>query len=268
MKKRFKSLLRKKGFTLVEVLVVLIVSSILIGIAMGMLTPVSRLMNTLKGNAHLDAVCDTANEYIRGRLQSAISVTMMKAETDDDINAIGIAAQGYTDKTDSDKTVVKAMAILKDESDSNLYRLYDFGTISNGGLSAGDSVQIGQLKAFIKNPSTANEKYAAFRKDFYENTSYSVKFSWGTHEGETVTKEDGTPEPVSTISDWIKLTSTCYRYGEQVNPDRTITFKIFGGEAELNNGGAGDGSGAMIMLYTVKNVKGYIDALPDAPAAP
>ena len=262
MKKSFRNLFNKKGLTLVEILVVFIVSSILIGIAMGMLAPVRNLMNAIKSNAHLDAVCDTANEYIRGRLQSALSVTMMKAETDDDINNIGIVAQEYTDKSDSDKTVLKALAILgekdPDDSSNTLYRLYDFGTVTNGGMSSGDVVQIGELKSYIKNPSTAYNKYSAFMNAFYENTSYSVKFSWGTHDSEAVTDDDGTYTPSSSVTDWLKITSTCYRYGEQANQERQLSFKIFGGTAEFDSSEAGDGSGAMVILYTVKDFDKYL----------
>ncbi len=267
MKKRFKRLLNKKGLTLVEILVVLVVSSILIGIAMGMLMPVKNLMNSLKGNAHLDAVCDTANEYIRGRLQNAVSVKMMKGETDDDINSIGIEAQAYLDAAGS-TTKLKALAVLgtPDPNDSTvtLYQLYDFGTIVNGGTASPTDpvVQISELKGYIKNPQTAQVNYGAFRTHFYENASYSVTFSWGdTHEAE-VTKEDGTADTPITVTDWLKVTSTCFKNGEQTNQERNLSFKIFGGSVQFDDGKAGDGSGAMVILYTVKDIDAILTATP------
>lgn len=257
MRKRIKRLFGKKGLTLVEVLVVLVVSSILLGIAMGMLRPVSSLLNTLKGNAHLDAVCDTANEYMRGRLQTALSVTMIKA---DNAESVGAAAENCL-ATAGSNIKLRAIGILANEAgsaDAGLYRIYDFGVIGDSGIS------VSQLKSYIQNPSTAYEDYAAFRKEFYESTSYSVKFGWGDKKEVEVTKEDGTTDNV-TVTDWLKMTSICYRNGEQVNPERSLYFKIFGGSFQFEDGEAGDGSGAMVILYTVRDVEEIISSLPASP---
>lgn len=248
MRKRIKRLFGKKGLTLVEVLVVLVVSSILLGIAMGMLRPVSSLLNTLKGNAHLDAVCDTANEYMRGRLQTALSVTMVKA---DNAESVGAAAENCL-ATAGSNIKLRAIGILPNEA--GLYRIYDFGVIGDSGIS------VSQLKSYIQNPPTAYEDYAAFRNEFYESTSYSVKFTPGEKKEVEVTKEDGTTDNV-TVTDWLKMTSICYRNGEQVNPERSLYFKIFGGSFQFEDGEAGDGSGAMVILYTVRDVHEIINSL-------
>ncbi len=255
MRKRIKRLFGKKGLTLVEVLVVLVVSSILLGIAMGMLRPVSSLLNTLKGNAHLDAVCDTANEYMRGRLQTALSVTMLKA---DDPEKVKKAAEDCISAAGSN-VKLRAIGVLDaDKSTAELYRIYDFGTIGDSGIS------VDQLKGYITDPSTAYNDYAAFRNEFYEGTSYSVSFGWGEEkEMEGGTKADGTPDTIK-VTDWLKVTSACEKNGERSNQERSLYFRIFGGSVQFESGEAvvKNGSGAMVILYTVRDVQEIIEALP------
>lgn len=151
MKQRFKLLLNKKGLTLVEILVVLVVSSILIGIAMGMLMPVRRLMNTLKGNAHMDAACNTVNEYIRGSLQSAVAVNILtypdaKSNWADNYH-YNLAAQESIKKAwadfskeykASDGYRLKAIGIMQNYNED--YRLFDFGDVTEIHYSWGGSL--------------------------------------------------------------------------------------------------------------------------------
>lgn len=140
MKNRIKLLINKRGLTLVEIIVVLLVSSILIGIAMGMLAPTRRLMNAIKGNAHMDALCDTVNEYIRGSLQGATSVCVIpytKIESD----PVKKQWEDYTKKyTKADGYVVKALGIL--ENYPGDFRLYDFGDVSAINYSWGTSFHL------------------------------------------------------------------------------------------------------------------------------
>lgn len=143
MKKSFKNLLNKKGLTLVEIIVVLLVSSILIGIAMGMLTPVKRLLNTLKGNAHMDAACDTVNEYIRGSLQSATSVCIIPYSSlnNEAVEAVKKQWGDYTKKYTKDKGyIVKALGVM--ENYNGDFRLYDFGDVSAINYSWGDTLHL------------------------------------------------------------------------------------------------------------------------------
>lgn len=153
MKNKFKRLLKKKGFTLAEIIVVLLVSSMLIAIAMGMLAPVRRLMNTLKANAHMDAACDTVNEYIRGTLQSATSVCIIPYS---DLDTVKEQWGEYTKKyTKADGYMVKALGIM--ENYNGDFRLYDFGDVSVINHSWGDSLHLssaGESDAGTK-PGTA-----------------------------------------------------------------------------------------------------------------
>lgn len=138
MKQRFKRLLNKKGLTLVEILVVLVVSSILIGIAMGMLTPVTRLMQSLKGNAHMDAACNTVNEYIRGSLQNATSVCIIPYSNVDTVKS----QWGEYTKKYNKASGYKVMALGVMENYNGDFRLYDFGDVTTINYSWGDTLHL------------------------------------------------------------------------------------------------------------------------------
>lgn len=126
MRNRIKLLLRKKGFTLVEMLVVLVVSSILLGIAMGMLRPVTSLLNTLKGNAHMDAVSNTGNEYIRGCMEKAVAVSVVPYSK---LNDLKDSWKDFTTEyTKADGYSVRAIGVMGNYNGD--FRIYDFGEVN------------------------------------------------------------------------------------------------------------------------------------------
>lgn len=126
MKKFYKLLLSKKGFTLVEILVVLIVASILLICATGMLAPVNNLLNSVKGNAHMDATCDTINEYMRGTLEKAEKICIIPYSQ---IDTLKSQWKTYTDSYNaSNGYEVRAMGVM--ENYNGDFRLYDFGDVT------------------------------------------------------------------------------------------------------------------------------------------
>ncbi|MBD5104556.1 MAG: prepilin-type N-terminal cleavage/methylation domain-containing protein [Ruminococcaceae bacterium] len=144
MKKRLKRLLNKKGLTLVEILVVLIITSILLACAMGMLTPVNNLMNSIKGNAHMDTMCDTVNEYIRGSMEKAEAVSIIifpdtNADwSDSDDTAYMLDAQNkimnaWVDLSDKYKASegyqLRALGVMQNYNKD--FRLFDFGDVTD-----------------------------------------------------------------------------------------------------------------------------------------
>ena len=163
MKKRLKRLLNNKGLTLTELIVAMFLTSVILSIAVGMLAPVKNLMNTLKGNAHMDAVSATVEEYIRGTVQAATSLKFVvlnddntvKAETKDDVK-----------KFFTDHKKVRAIAILNDGLSEIKYRLYDFGQLEGDGYTV--------LEDRLKNKN--QKEYAVFLEPFYEGTSCAVEF--------------------------------------------------------------------------------------------
>lgn len=126
MKKILKRLLNRKGLTLVEILVVLVVTSILLACAMGMLTPVNNLLNSMKSNAHMDTMCDTANEYIRGELERAEKICVIPYSN---LDSVKNQWKTYTDSYNaSNGYSVRALGVM--ENYNSDFRLYDFGDVT------------------------------------------------------------------------------------------------------------------------------------------
>lgn len=143
MKKFYKRILNKKGLTLVEILVVLIVTSILLACAMGMLAPVNNLLNSIKSNAHMDTMCDTVNEYIRGSLEKAEAVSIIiypdrtASWSDADDSAYMIDAENkirnaWVNFSDQYKAAegyqLRALGIMHNYNGD--FRLFDFGDVT------------------------------------------------------------------------------------------------------------------------------------------
>lgn len=142
MKIFYKRILSKNGFTLVELLVVLIVSSILILCATGMMMPVRNLLNTSKSNAHMDTACDTINEYVRKSVEKAdaIGVVLFPDENIEDWstewvyvdNANKMIRKAYADFSQnykaSDGYQIRALGIMQNYNKD--FRLFDFGDVT------------------------------------------------------------------------------------------------------------------------------------------
>lgn len=275
MEKRLKRLLGKKGLTLVEILVVLVVSSILLGIAMGMLMPVTRLMNSLKGNAHMDATCNTVNEYIRGSLQGATSISIYTYPddgTDIDGAAMNTQWEAYQAKAQAEGYKVKALAVLRNYNDD--YRLYDFGDVTN--LSDprffwGASFHPTSLKLLVDNRDGGgrganglnfNEfhRFDAFNEEFYSNgadggeVNYSFQMYFGSTD-KAIDELDDDGNVIGTINgvNYLTVKSQIFkRTGrnwfdfsegvlhkdatfEPTNQLRSLSFKLFNGNAIIDS---------------------------------
>lgn len=247
MKKRLKRLLSRKGLSLVEVLVVLIISSILILCATGMMTPTNGLMNTMKSNAHLDVVCDTANEYIRRRMQNAIAVSIIGYDSSDSstLTAMQQQVHDYAAKTTTDYELkVNAIAILKNPD--GYYRLYDFENVTESGISS-------LISGAGTSGSTSEGDYGVFNPDFYENTSYVMTFTNDTlnpvykkdSDGNFVKDADGNPVVDYNTTNWIKVTSQSFREDGSggwtlANQPKTLSYKVFGGNVDFKTNAATD----------------------------
>ncbi len=222
MKIFYKRILNKKGLTLVEILVVLIVASVLLLCATGMLAPVNNLLNSVKGNAHMDAMCNTANEYIRGMVEKASKISIMPfphaTETayalpsDPKIDALNNQFNDYRNALNAGEEI-RAFAVMNNYPGD--FRLYDFGTICKVNESDGTKTNISDLNWGL--PATDMQTFAdllserdgggedkggknwndfhkfdAFNDDFYSNGapggagySYQVAFETKTSGGDT-----------------------------------------------------------------------------------
>lgn len=258
MKKGIKRLIGKKGLTLVEILVVLVVSSILIGCAMGMFMPINNLLNATKADAHLDSACNTINEFIRASVQNARYLSVMP------VGSVSSKLTDYQNLVSADSTLkIKALAVLKssDANDPNQnYRLYSYDSVSN----ASD----------FNNPSDQNN--GVFLPAFYENSSYVFTFS-----ATTDTVGDVSDPNSYTTASYIRLNSIFLKKdsatstGKPTSQEKSLTFKILNGN--VNFGGNTSGSyvnpsgyydlnaygDGIVILYVVKDIDGYYSSLPN-----
>lgn len=251
MKNFFKPILNKKGLTLAEILVVLFISSVILVITANLMKPVQNLLNSVRSNAHIETLCDTANEFIRSSVQTANDVTVFRLDdtaesgdiSDESLNAVDAKLTEYK----KDGYNVKAIAVLKNSKGSKgMYRVYDFGVISAT-----------SMKDLLQNPSDDD---ALFNEAFYENTSFKLTM--------------GTNDPTSK-SNWVNLSSRCYyatntnvvKEGDYANRDRALSFKLLQGtvrdeaaakDAEGNYTKDADGKyvqkpgDSFVILYQVK----------------
>lgn len=200
MKKLFKRLLNNKGLTLTELIVALFLTSVILAIAVGMLAPVKDLMNTLKSNAHMDTMCATANEYVRGTLQTARNVTIIRLDGQNGINPTNKSTMEGA--LNSNTKVLAVLDIKAGTGDEPVYRVFDF---SDGVSSYSD------LADRITNASNAYktlaEQYGAFNEPYYENTSFVTEF-------------------YNSSSGWLQVASQCYRDGEAINQKHVLNFKL------------------------------------------
>lgn len=223
MKKTVNLIRRKAGTSLAEVLVALLISSILMGIAFGMMSTFTRFAATIKTNAHMDAMCDTANEYMRSLLQSATAISVKKIG----INDADIVNQAAAYSTAAD-SVSKAILIRKNTEGK--LRIYDMG-----------KVNLSTFSSAISGPISDND-YGLFREAFYEGTSFNV----------SVTSSGGV----------VSITSQCLIYDtgtETVkNQPRTLQFNINGSIAsDIIDGD--DLSNGIAVLYQVNDYDIILD---------
>ncbi len=132
MKENIKRLYGKKGVTLVELIVVMAVAAILFGIAMGILQPVTALMNSLKSNAQLDTMSNVGNEYIRGCMEKAVAVSVLPYSKLDELKESW--KNITTEYTKAKGFSVRAIGIMGNYNGD--FRIYDFGEVNEIGGSA------------------------------------------------------------------------------------------------------------------------------------
>ena len=219
MKKRLKKIFNKKGVTLVELLVVLVITAIMMTIAFNMFQITNNLMTSIKSNAHLDTLCDIVNEYVRESIDSASAISVFEYKDEEEVkDKISAKVSAYRAGASTNKEFVKAIAVLKDDSTGReFYRLYDFGDITATGVDI-----MGMLAA-------PTSDYAMFNEAFYENTSFNASIS--------MNKEAGSAKRLILSSQCFNYTdsSTTIDKAEEANQPRTISFNLL--NSNVNPGG-------------------------------
>lgn len=209
MKKNIKRIFNKKGLTLVEILVVLLVSSIILAIAMNMMGPVNNLMNSVRSNAQMDMMCDSANEYIRGKIQAAESLKIYRLTEQNMLPGSGGAVPAVSD------VYVIAVLNVKSSASTPEYRIFDFGRVASG-----DEIMT-LINESVLNIGNAVDKYAVFNEAFYQDSSYAVEILNG---------ESG--------KKWLEIHSQCQRIDdgevEIINQIRALKFKLLNSFASVD----------------------------------
>lgn len=265
MKKRLKWIFGKKGLTLVEILVVLIVASVLLLCATGMLSPVNNLLNSVKSNAHMDTACNTVNEYIRGMLEKSEAVSIIPySKFNNDPATVRNEWKTYTDEyTPAKGYEVRAVGIL--ENYNGDFRLYDFGKVNNIDYSWGTSFTVktsndginpgNAFVSLVKNRDGGGTGsgglngndfhwFDAFNEEFYSNgASGAVNYSYEVafeSAGKTLNVDGGSINGVShlTVNTQVfKRTGKAYQGDilkfEPANQLKSISFKLLNGNATL-----------------------------------
>lgn len=170
--KFLKKILNKKGVTLVELIVVIAITAILSLAVAGLFGPSMQLVNSLKSNANMDVVGDTANRYIRNSTFAADNVTVVSFDpvaslSDLDSKQAELAANA------KDGYSVRALACING-------RLYDFGKLTSN------------VSSYIGTPGP----YRMFNEAFYAKNQYRLKVEtdgkWISLSSQC-TEADGTP---------------------------------------------------------------------------
>lgn len=162
-----KKLLKKKAFTLIEVIIAMSIMVILIVAAMSMFTPVNGIVKSLDEDTVTNAVTDTITNYVTDKMKNATTYNIKGYKTEDltknsdvSTSVAKMASVVFADKEDGE--TVYCMVL---RSTAEGYQLYDFGKLN----SVND----------YKNKATAmvgSNAYAVFNNEYYNNSRYKFTF--------------------------------------------------------------------------------------------
>lgn len=166
MLKYFLKLRRKKGFTLVELIVVVALLAIMMASIAALSGPIRKMVNRTAASADSVAANATIANYIENRLAFAANIEFVMAYNADDgsgtvVNSLFNGYQSYLSGT-KDKA---GILIFHYEEDTNYpeeshYRLYDVP------IKAGDTYNSAAIDS-----GTMNEENAVFADCFYDFSS-------------------------------------------------------------------------------------------------
>ena len=128
-----RKLLKKKAFTLIEVIIAMAIMTILIVAAMSMFNPVNGIVKSLDEDTVTNAVTDTITNYVTDKLKNASTYNIKEYKTEDltknsdvDSSVAKIASVMFADK-ELNETVY--CMILRSTAEG--YQLYDLGKLSS-----------------------------------------------------------------------------------------------------------------------------------------
>ena len=156
----------KKGFTLVELIIVMGVMGILVVAAMALFGPVSRMVNNIESDVYANNISDTVISYVTDSLSKCTTYNIDAfSALDGDKGTTGTVAYKI-DKMIADSAADTSdthCLIISKNADGN-HVLYDLGIIA--------SAEQYQLRA----SASQLEKYRVFGDDFYNGYDYVFEF--------------------------------------------------------------------------------------------
>lgn len=168
-----RKLLKKKAFTLIEVIIAMAIMTVLIVAAMSMFNPVNGIIKSLDEDTVTNAVTDTITNYVSDKMKTASTYSIK-----------GYTTENLTKNSDNDDSVAKMVNVMINDMEANEtmycmilrstsegYQLYDLGKIN----STADYIT--KSKKVVN-----NNRYAVFNSEYYNDSRY--KFSFQTTSGD------------------------------------------------------------------------------------
>lgn len=170
-----KKLLKKKAFTLIELIVALAVSFILIIGAISMFRPVQRIIGGMEENIIVNNVTDSLMTFISDRLGRSATYNIGAYTTTQLIDMANGPYHRYdvmSSVTDSDAVTSKMYCMaLKKHTDGG-YRLYDLGDVSLPEQMAQKLMKVYD-KLIV---SDEIDEYALYEDEYYGIAHHKFKF--------------------------------------------------------------------------------------------
>lgn len=233
---KIKRLLKKKAFTLIEMIVAMSIMVILVGAAMAMFNPVKSVISSLGNDMVTDNVTDTITNYLSDKLKTATTYNIA-GYTTDNLKKNSDDSNGVTNRINlmmGDMDTGETMCFIMLRATSKGYKLYDFGKITNA-----------NNYLTKMNDALSSSEYAVFEDEFYNDSRYKFTFA-------TTSSNRGT---------WCRMGVNTYdQDGEIKVSERVQTFKLLNmsllkitpsSEAELENYDYSDNLN-IVILYRIK----------------
>lgn len=234
--RKIKKLLRKKAFTLIEMIVAMSIMVILVGAAMAMFNPVKSVISSLGNDMVTDNVTDTITNYLSDKLKTATTYNIA-GYTTDNLKKNSDDSNGVTNRINlmmGDMDTGETMYCIMLRATSKGYKLYDFGKITNA-----------NNYLTKMNDALSGSEYAVFEDEFYNDSRYKFTFA-------TTSSDKGT---------WCRMGVNTYdRDGEIKVSERVQMFKLLNmsllkitpsSAAELENYDYSDNLN-IVILYRIK----------------
>lgn len=165
---KIKRLLKKKAFTLIEMIVAMSVMVILVGAAMAMFNPVKSVISSLGNDMVTDNVTDTITNYLSDKLKTATTYNIA-GYTTDNLKKNSDDSNGVTNRINlmmGDMDTGETMYCIMLRATSKGYKLYDFGKITNA-----------NNYLTKMNDALSSSEYAVFEDEFYNDSRYKFTFA-------------------------------------------------------------------------------------------